>query len=519
MLYGDARSYARFLIDLTCVALSPVIALLIRDNFDTSILRVQALAPYAVICLLVAAVAFVVARLPRSLWRYTSLNDILHLIAVATVVLLAALAASFYLNRMENIARSLPVIQWFLLITSMVGVRIAVRLLGERTSRKRSQSEEPSTGPEHVLIVGVGDVAELYLRSVSEFAQGQVSVVGILTSGPTMHGRSLRMHKILGRPENVQKILSELDLHGVPVERIIVMQPFERLSKDAREALLAVERSSTIEVDWLVESLGLRKGGASGLRGALQAASDKDKSQSPSVLRNNAALSHGQYHDVKRVIDGAGAILIIFALAPVLVVVSVLVAIDVGTPLVFWQLRPGRHGRPFKLFKFRTMRSAHDVHGNRISDQLRSSNIGNLLRRSRLDELPQLYNILLGEMSFIGPRPLLPVDQPQWQNPRLIVRPGLTGWAQINGGRDISPEDKAALDIWYIVNASLWLDISILLRTLVMLVIGEQVNRSAVQAAQSTLEKMKTQWAAGGLLTLPSNSGIVMSAGGAQEAP
>ena len=515
MLYGDARSYARYLIDLTCVALSPVIALLIRDNFDTSILRVQALAPYAVICLLVAAVAFVVARLPRSVWRYTSLHDILYLIAVATVVLLAALAASFYLNRMENIARSLPVIQWFLLIASMAGVRIAVRLLGERTSRKLSRLEEPSTGPEHVLIVGVGNVAELYLRSVSEFAQGHVSVVGILSSGPKMHGRFMRMHKILGRPENVQKILSELDLHGVPVERIIVTQPFERLSKDAREALLAVERSSTIEVDWLVESLGLRGGGASGSRGPLQAAPDESESQPPPVVRT--VLSHGRYHDVKRVLDAAGAILIIFAFAPVLVVVSVLVAIDVGTPVAFWQLRPGRHGRSFKLFKFRTMHSAHDVHGNRISDQLRSSNIGNLLRRSRLDELPQLYNILLGEMSFVGPRPLLPVDQPQWQNSRLVVRPGLTGWAQINGGRDISPEDKAALDIWYIVNASLWLDISILMRTLVMLVVGERVNRSAVQAAHSTLEKMKTKWAAGSLLTLSSNSGLVMSAGGAQE--
>ena len=215
MLYGDARSYARFVIDLTCVALSPLIALLIRDNFDTSVLRLEALVPYAVICILVAAVVFVVARLPRSLWRYTSLIDILHLIAVATVVLLVALAASFYLNRMENIARSLPVIQWFLLISSMAGVRIAVRLLGERAARKRSQSEEPSTGPEHVLIVGVSDVTELYLRSVNEFAQGHVSVVGILSSGPKMHGRFMRMHKILGRPENVQKILSELDLHGV----------------------------------------------------------------------------------------------------------------------------------------------------------------------------------------------------------------------------------------------------------------------------------------------------------------
>jgi lipopolysaccharide/colanic/teichoic acid biosynthesis glycosyltransferase len=517
MLYGDARSYARFVIDLTCVALSPVIALLIRDNFDTSILRLQALAPYAVICILMAAVVFVVAGLPRSVWRYTSLMDILHLIAVATVIVLVSLAASFYLNRMENIARTLPVIQWFLLISSMAGVRIAVRLLGERASRKRLQSEEPSIGPEHVLIVGVSDVTELYLRSVSEFAQGHVSVVGILSSGPKMHGRFIRMHKILGRPENVQKILSELDLHGVAVERIIVMQPFEQLSKDAREALLAVERSSTIEVDWLVESLGLRRGDASAVRGPLKAAPDKGDNQSPPVLRN--ALSHGRYHDVKRLIDGVGAILITFALAPVVGVVSVLVAIDVGFPLVFWQLRPGRHGRRFKLFKFRTMHPAHDLDGNRVPDQLRSSNIGNLLRRSRLDELPQLYNILLGEMSFVGPRPLLPVDQPQWQNSRLVVRPGLTGWAQVNGGRDISPEDKAALDIWYIVNASLWLDISILLRTLVMLILGERVNHSAVQAAHSTLEKMKTKWTAGSLLTPSANSGLVVSAGGAQEAP
>ena len=518
MLYGDARTCARFVIDLTCVALSPLIALLIRDNFDTSILRLQALVPYVVICILVATLVFVVARLPRALWRYTSLIDILHLIAVALVVLLVALAASFYLNRMQNIARSLPVIQWFLLVTSMVGVRIAVRLLGERASRKRSQSEEPSTGPEHVLIVGVSDVAELYLRSVSEFAQGHVSVAGILSSGPKMHGRFIRMHKILGRPENVRKILSELDLHGVTVERIIVMQPFERLSQHAREALLAVERSSTIEVDWLVEKLGLRGGGASGARCPQRAAPDTGENQPPPVFENHALLSRGRYHVMKRVIDIAGAICITLALAPVSVLVVVLVAIDVGFPLVFWQLRPGRHGRRFKLFKFRTMRPAH-ADGSRVPDQLRSSSIGNFLRRSRLDELPQLYNILLGEMSFVGPRPLLPVDQPQWQHSRLVVRPGLTGWAQVNGGRDISPEDKAALDIWYIVNASLSLDIVILLRTLVMLVLGERVDRSAVQAAHATLDKMKSRWAARSLLALSSNSSLVMSARGAQVAP
>jgi lipopolysaccharide/colanic/teichoic acid biosynthesis glycosyltransferase len=519
MKYGDARTYARFGIDLTCVALSTLIALLIRDNFDTSIFRLQALAPYAMICIVVAAAIFVVAGLPRAMWRYTSLLDILHLIAVATVALLIALAASFYFNRMENIARSLPVIQWLLLISSMAGVRIAVRLLGERASRKkRSHSEWAATSPKHVLIVGVSDVTELYLRSLGEFAQGQISVAGILSSGPRMHGRFVRMHKILGRPENVQKVVSELELHGVSVERIVVTQPFDRLSMDAREALLDIERSSSIEVNWLVESLGLVSSGASACRSRLKGAPDKDETTSPPVLRS-AVLSHERYHNLKRVMDCAGVILLIFGLAPFLGVISILVALDVGLPLVFWQLRPGRYGQRFKLYKFRTMRPAHDATGNRIPDRLRSSLIGNLLRRSRLDELPQLYNILLGEMSFVGPRPLLPVDQPQFQSLRLGVRPGLTGWAQVNGGRDISPDDKAALDVWYIVNASLWLDISILMRTLIMLVAGEQVNRYALQAAYSTLEKMKTEWAVGGFLNLSSNASLSMSAGGVQEAP
>ena len=200
-----------------------------------------------------------------------------------------------------------------------------------------------------------------------------------------------------------------------------------------------------------------------------------------------------RYAHLKRAIDFTSVIFIVFALSPLLALVALLVAVDVGFPVVFWQQRPGRHGRPFKLYKFRTMRQAHDAQGNRIADQLRSSGIGNFLRRSRLDELPQLYNVLVSEMSLVGPRPLLPVDQPQGQMPRLLVRPGLTGWAQVNGGREISNEDKAALDLWYIKNASLWLDIKILLRTLAIVIAGDRVNGTAVEAAHASLEEMRTK--------------------------
>ena len=171
-------------------------------------------------------------------------------------------------------------------------------------------------------------------------------------------------------------------------------------------------------------------------------------------------------------------------MAPLFAVIALLIAIDLGLPVVFWQSRPGRYGRPFKLYKFRTMRGPHDEQGNRIPDQHRVSKLGALLRLTRLDELPQLYNILVGEMSFVGPRPLLITDHEPGTHDRLLVRPGLTGWAQVNGGRKLAPEDKAALDIWYVAHLSLILDFRIVLRTLLLLYSGEQINQEAVLAAR-----------------------------------
>ena len=129
------------------------------------------------------------------------------------------------------------------------------------------------------------------------------------------------------------------------------------------------------------------------------------------------------------------------------------------------------------------MAAAHDRQGNRIPDEKRQSATRRFLRRTRLDELPQLYNILVGEMSFIGPRPLLPVDQCKEHNLRLLVRPGLTGWAQVNGGRDISPEAKSALDVWYVRNATLLLDLKIVGQTFGMLIRGERPDETSIDQA------------------------------------
>ena len=189
------------------------------------------------------------------------------------------------------------------------------------------------------------------------------------------------------------------------------------------------------------------------------------------------------YWLVKRVLDFTGALALLVFLAPVVLFVATLVAIDVGLPICFWQQRPGRYGRPFRLYKFRTMAAAHDERGERLPDEERLTAIGDFLRRTRLDELPQLFNILVGEMSFVGPRPLLPVDQPEGNLTRLLVRPGLTGWAQVHGGRELSVDEKSALDEWYIRNASLRLDARILLQTTIMLLRGETRSERAIEKA------------------------------------
>jgi len=167
-----------------------------------------------------------------------------------------------------------------------------------------------------------------------------------------------------------------------------------------------------------------------------------------------------------------------------------MVAIDVGVPVVFWQERLGRFGRRLRINKFRTMRAGHDARGKRIADEQRSSAIGRFLRRTRLDELPQLFHILIGDMSFIGPRPLLHSEQGFDYAARLAVRPGLSGWAQVHGGRNISLDDKVAMDLWYIHNASFRLDVRIAFKTVGMLLAGDQPNEDAIASAWQAIDAM-----------------------------
>lgn len=182
---------------------------------------------------------------------------------------------------------------------------------------------------------------------------------------------------------------------------------------------------------------------------------------------------------MKRIFDIVFALILLVVLAPLLLLLVVLIRYKLGSPVFFSQLRPGYNGRLFQMYKFRSMTDERDKYGHLLQDDIRLTSFGRKLRTSSLDELPELFNIIRGEMSFVGPRPLLPEYLSlynQEQARRHEVRPGITGWAQINGRNAISWEDKFKLDVWYVDNHSFWLDLKILLLTIKKVLIKEGIS-------------------------------------------
>ena len=170
----------------------------------------------------------------------------------------------------------------------------------------------------------------------------------------------------------------------------------------------------------------------------------------------------------KRLFDLLAASLGLLVISPVLLAVAILVRIYHGSPVLFGQKRPGLHGQPFRIFKFRTMTDARAADGSPLPDEQRLTRLGRFLRASSLDELPELFNVLRGEMSLVGPRPLLMQYLERYspeQSRRHDVLPGITGWVQVNGRNALTWEDKFRLDVWYVDHWSFWLDMKILFLT------------------------------------------------------
>lgn len=191
---------------------------------------------------------------------------------------------------------------------------------------------------------------------------------------------------------------------------------------------------------------------------------------------------------LKRLLDVAGSSLGLIVLSPLMAAIYCIVRMRMGCPVFFCQQRPGLHGKPFLMVKYRTMLDAKDQHGQPLSDAVRLTRLGKFLRSTSLDELPELWNVLKGEMSLVGPRPLLMEYLPRYserQARRHEMKPGITGWAQVNGRNAIGWDDRFELDVWYVENQSFWLDLKILFMT-----VWKVLRRHGIsQEGQATMEK------------------------------
>jgi lipopolysaccharide/colanic/teichoic acid biosynthesis glycosyltransferase len=462
-----ARLFSRVsLFDAIWTGISPALAYLIRDSW---IDRPDAVAIYCGVAFAASLLTFQVFKLSEPMSRFFSTRDAVEVIKACAISVSLAGALLFTFTRMEETPRSIPLIHFFVLTAGMVGGRGISRIRCRwRDARK---SHVAAQGVENIVVIGTSRLAWFFIKLVEELTPGVSQIVAVLDERPQFQYRSLNGHRIAGSPLHISKIFDEYATHGIEIHKIVMANAPEDLSCAARAEIDRVSHERAITVEILPEHLLLARSTRHRASPANNAVGESAEGTQCPFWKNNSLLNI------------ALATVTMIPVAPVAAVVAILVLIDVGYPVVFWQQRVGRLGRPLHVYKFRTMRAPFDRKGRLIPESERLSRLGRFLRAVRLDEIPQLWNIFSGSMSVVGPRPLLPVDQPKTFSLRLQVSPGLTGLAQVSGGKLISIEEKAALDEYYVRHVSPLLDLQILFRTVWVMFRGDVRNEGVIAAA------------------------------------
>jgi lipopolysaccharide/colanic/teichoic acid biosynthesis glycosyltransferase len=470
------KKYLYFGFDLASILLSLLLALYLRNGVPL----IEEPQPYdllrvVVITTLTAVPIMLSFRSYRSMWRFTSQKDIRNLILCITLVVLLSNSVLFLSNRLEVIPRSVPPIHWAFCVIVMGGVRLLVRRL-LRPVKSKSDKEHQA-----VLIIGVNHTAELYLEFAQKILHDSITVEGIIDENPELRGRIFHKYPVKGTIADIPQIRETLLVHGIQIHQLILANNFDQLSANSQKILQDIEAAGEVKLVDFDQQINPQLEEDVPIEMPVKRSAYLYE-ESPDFYRNYG----------KRMLDIIVAMGLIFLLLPWIIITSLLVLIDVGFPIFFWQQRPGLKGKNFRLYKFRTMRNSgrslkQDRLEHKAGDVQRSSAIGKMMRHFRLDELPQLFHVLSGKMSFIGPRPLLLEDQPQDGEVRLAVRPGISGWAQIHGGDHLTPEEKLILDIWYIRQLSLGLDIRIALKTVIVMIKGSKPRRDVIEQCRSVL--------------------------------
>ena len=463
-----SRSLVIFAHDLAAALASQVLAFLLRDGGQLIWADVRFLVHAVPLFLALAGASFLAFGLHRRIWSHTSISDLGAIVKASTWAVLPFVAIGLAADRMPEVPPAVWVIQWLILVVLLCGARLAYRLAKAKARRARAGAlRAPTAHDVPVLLYGCGPMASLFVGAVQSTPGTHLRVVGIIEDSGTPRGRYVHDVPVLGEPQDLDRIVADLAVQGIHPQRLVMTRTAHGLSPEVRTFAEHCSTRHGVELHFLPDILGV-----------------------PAVALGSEPASAASsceraYFRARRPVEVSLSALALLVLMPLLGLIALVVLADQGRPILFRQLRPGRGMRPFTLYKFRTMRRPCDAQGAPIPDPERISLVGRVLRCSRLDELPQLLNVLRGEMSLIGPRPLLPRDLPDRVTERIAIRPGITGWAQVNGAHRLSVEERTALDSWYVRNAGPLLDLRIVCRTLKMMVFGGEQGRLEPEPARA----------------------------------
>jgi lipopolysaccharide/colanic/teichoic acid biosynthesis glycosyltransferase len=459
---------SRFLrtVDLFSVFVAGPVAMGLRDPSLFSGARFGPTVDYCLVGWGAGLLMVIVFHLGQSLHDHVSAREVRSVIAASLAATALTTVATFSLDRLNSVPRSLPAIQLLVLCTLMLGGRmVATKRRGFLGARVRNYLVES-----HTLLIGANEYALSYLKMLDAFNVDRTNIVAILDRNPKLFGRTLLGHPIIGPPSAFARVLGEYKVHGVDITRLLICENHPTRGDGAWTAIEEYCNLIGVELSFLCDVLGFE------LAETARNEGDGEKS----------GVGRKGYQFAKRMFDLSISVAAAIAISPVAILIALGIIIDLGWPTIFWQKRIGYRGRPFLIYKFRTLHAPYDRQGNFVDENQRASRYGSFLRRLRLDELPQVWNVFIGDMSFVGPRPLLPIDQPDECQLRLSVPPGVTGWAQINGGRQIAADKKGSLDEWYVRHASLWLDIRIIARTIGIVVLGDDRHTTRPSESMET---------------------------------
>lgn len=457
-------------IDVLWAAAAPLLALILRDALVLSVQGAPTGFLYCSVSFVFTLIAFLAFRVSAGISRYFSVHDAVSIVSAVIAAGLTTTVVLFTFTRLEGIPRSIPVMQGLVLAAGLLLTRGVMRLW-HRDDQEPEADDQVAV--EHIIMIGSSRLTSLYIKLLQAYAPAQHHVIGVLDDNRKLFGRTMCGVPVIGGSAQLDAVIEEFAVHGIRTDRVVIGGAESVLSPPALSEVRATCARRDVVLDLVPDLIGLTPPPKVPQVAQVRLAETAQRSerQAPGYLR------------YKRLIDFIVALLAIVIFSPVFVVVSLLVLFDLGAPVVFWQKRMGRNGKSFLVYKFRTLHAPFMRDGQPNGNAEYHSWIGKFLRRLRLDELPNLFNVLFGDMSLIGPRPLLPQDQPANHDLRLLVRPGITGWAQINGGNLVTTEEKGALDDWYVHNISFWLDLRIVLYTFIFLFTGERRVDRAVHEA------------------------------------